>query len=93
MILAACVALVVGVVAFLLIVRPEDLPQPERESPSRIWEERKARIYENLRDLQFEYRLDKLSDADYQRTKLELQRELAGVLAELDKLAGKGTKA
>jgi hypothetical protein len=90
--IAACVALVVGVVAFLLTVRPQDLPPPEPEDPARVWEERKARIYENLRDLQFEYRLDKLSDDDYQRTKLELQRELAGVLAELDKLASKAVK-
>ena len=44
-------------------------------------------IYENLRDLQFEYRVGKLSDADYQPTKVGLQKELAGVLAEIDKLA------
>ena len=47
-------------------------------------EERKAQIYENLRDLQFEFRLGKLSDTDYQKTKLDLQRELAKVLAEID---------
>jgi len=49
-------------------------------------EERKAAIYENLRDLQFEYRLDKLSDADYQATKLELQKDLAQVMAETDRI-------
>jgi hypothetical protein len=32
----------------------------------------------------------KLSDADYQQTKLGLQKELAAVLAEIDRL--KGTK-
>jgi DNA repair exonuclease SbcCD ATPase subunit len=37
-----------------------------------------------LRDLQFEFRVGKLSDADYQKTKLDLQRELAKVLAEID---------
>jgi hypothetical protein len=36
--------------------------------------------------LQFEYRLGKLSDTDYQTTKKDLQKELAGVLAEVDKL-------
>jgi hypothetical protein len=86
MIIAACVALIVGAIAFILLVRPSDLPPPEVDPPSRPWEERKARIYENLRDLQFEYRLGKLSDEDYQRTKSDLQKELAGVLAELDKL-------
>jgi hypothetical protein len=50
-------------------------------------EERKAAIYENLRDLQFEYRVGKLSDSDYQQTKLTLQKELAGVLAEIEETA------
>lgn len=89
MIAALSVALVAVVVLFILWVRPSDLPRPEPESPTRPWEERKARIYENLRDLQFEYRLDKLSDDDYQRTKAELQKELAVVLAEIDKLTPK----
>jgi rRNA maturation endonuclease Nob1 len=34
--------------------------------------------------MQFEYRLGKLSDEDYQQTKLALQRELAVVLAETE---------
>ena len=42
-----------------------DVPAPEPESPFRHLDERKAAIYENLRDLQFEYRVGKLSDDDY----------------------------
>jgi hypothetical protein len=80
------VALVVGAVAFILFIRPGDVPTPEPEPKDARWQERKARIYEGLRDLLFEYRLGKLSDEDYKRTKLELQKELAGVLAEIDKL-------
>ena len=49
-------------------------------------DERKAAIYDNLRDLQFEYRVGKLSDADYQLTKKDLQKELAGVMAEVDRV-------
>jgi NADH pyrophosphatase NudC (nudix superfamily) len=49
-------------------------------------DERKAAIYENLRDLQFEFRVGKLSDRDYQNTKTDLQKELAAVLAETDRL-------
>src|SRR5215471_3785464 len=75
-----------GMLAFLLLIRFRDLPQPAPISPFRHLDERKAAIYENLRDLQFEYRLDKLSDADYQATKLELQKELAKVLAETDRV-------
>jgi hypothetical protein len=87
MILIAAVVLTVGVLIFTVWVRAKDLPEPAAVSPAEHLEERKARIYENLRDLQFEYRVGKLSDADYQRTKVDLQRELAGVLAELEKLS------
>jgi hypothetical protein len=88
MVLIGAVALVVAAtVLFTLFVRNQDMPVPEAPSPTRHLEDRKAVIYENLRDLQFEYRVGKLSDVDYQATKVGLQRELAGVLAEIDKLA------
>jgi hypothetical protein len=86
MILAAAVLLTIGAVAFTLLVRSRDLPTPEPALPWEYLEMRKAQIYENLRDLQFEYRVGKLSDADYQQTKTSLQTELAGVLAEIDRL-------
>ncbi|HTA42552.1 MAG TPA: hypothetical protein VK789_08895 [Bryobacteraceae bacterium] len=73
-------------IGFLLFIRVKDIPKPAPESPFKHLEERKASIYENLRDLQFEYRLDKLSDADYQATKLELQKDLAQVMAETDRI-------
>ena len=88
MILAAAL-LTIGAIVFTLLVRASDLPVPEPVSPTRHLDQRKAAIYENLRDLQFEYRLGKLSDKDYELTKLGLQKELAAVLAEFDKLAGK----
>ncbi|SRR5579884_844994 len=91
MILGSAVVLVVAAtVVFTLFVRKQDLPQPEPVSPVQHLEERKAAIYENLRDLQFEYRVGKLSDADYQQTKIGLQKELAGVIAEIGRVrAGK----
>ena len=73
-------------VGYLVLIRPNDLPKAAPVSPFRHLDERKAAIYENLRDLQFEYRLDKLSDGDYNTTKLELQKELAKVRAEEDRL-------
>ncbi len=75
-----------AMIGFLLFIRLKDLPAPVPVSPFQHLDERKAAIYENLRDLQFEYRLDKLSDEDYQTTKLELQKELAQVMAETDKI-------
>jgi len=73
-------------VGFLLFIRSQDIPKPEPISPFQHLDERKASIYENLRDLQFEYRVNKLSDEDYQTTKLELQKELARVLADVDRI-------
>jgi hypothetical protein len=86
--LVAVVVLVVALTTlFTLFVRPSDIPPPEPVSPARHLEDRKAVIYENLRDLQFEYRVGKLSDVDYQQTKLTLQKELASVMAEIDRIA------
>ena len=86
MIIAITCIVAIAVIAFILGVRPKDIPEPEPVSPFQHLDERKAAIYENLRDLQFEYRLGKLSDVDYQSTKKDLQKELARVLAEVDKL-------
>lgn len=84
MVFAVAVLLALGSIAFTLIVRGKDVPEAPAISPTAHLEQRKAQIYENLRDLQFEYRLGKLSDEDYQKTKVDLQRELAKVLAEID---------
>jgi len=86
MIIAVTCLVAIAVIAFILTVRPKDLPEPEPVSPFAHLDDRKAAIYENLRDLQFEYRVGKLSDADYQQVKQDLQKELAQVMAEVDKL-------
>jgi hypothetical protein len=86
MIIAIASLIAVGAIVFILTVRSRDLPEPEPVSPFEHLDERKAAIYENLRDLQFEYRVGKLSDEDYQQTKKDLQRELAAVMAEVDRV-------
>ena len=86
MLIAAAVLLIVVTVFYTFSVRAKDMPAPEPVSPTRHLDERRAAIYENLRDLQFEYRVGKLSDADYQQTKIGLQKELAGVLGEIERV-------
>ena len=86
MIIAITCVISIVVIVFVLGVRPKDLPEPEPVSPFAYLDERKAAIYDNLRDLQFEYRVGKLSDSDYQLTKRDLQKELAGVMAEVDRV-------
>ena len=48
--------------------------------------ERKDAVYENLRDLNFEYKAGKVPDADYQSLKSSLQDEAATILAEIARL-------
>src|SRR5579864_6169296 len=93
MVFAVAVLLVVGAIMFTLFVRSQDLPEAPPVSPTAHLEQRKAQIYENLRDLNFEFRVGKLSDADYQKTKLDLQSELAKVLAEIDSVQPVKAKA
>ena len=84
MIVAVAILLALGALFFTLFVRAKDIPEPLPVSPIQHLEDRKQAIYDNLRDLQFEYRLGKLSDEDYRQTKQALQKELAMVLAETE---------
>ncbi len=84
MIEVAALTLTAAALGFVLFVRQRDVPEPIPVSPVQHLEDRKQAIYDNLRDLQFEYRLGKLSDEDYRETKLALQKELAVVLSETE---------
>jgi hypothetical protein len=48
--------------------------------------ERKDAVYENLRDLNFEYKAGKVPDVDYQSLKSSLRDEAATILAEIARL-------
>src|SRR5512137_934401 len=47
---------------------------------------RKAVIYSNLKDLQFEYRMGRLGDADFHRLDAGFKSEAAEILHRLDRL-------
>lgn len=51
--------------------------------------ERKEVIYDNLRDLNFEYQAGKYPEEDYAEQRNALENEAAVVLAELDLLEGR----
>lgn len=63
---------------------------PEKTRASYL-RERKEAVYENLRDLNFEYKAGKVPDADYQSLKSSLQDEAATLLAEIARLESKTT--
>ena len=84
----ACAALAIATILFVFNVRLDasDLA-PHRTMLDQLLERRDA-IYENLRDLRFEFRAGKFSEADYEETKQSLELEAARVLAEMDRLTG-----
>ena len=63
------------------------LPQLEKTRLDYL-RERKDVIYDNLRDLNFEFRAGKFPEEDYGRQRAELEHEAAGVLAEMETLGG-----
>jgi hypothetical protein len=84
----ACALLAAATIVFIFMVQPEDSDSaPHRTKLDQLLERRDA-IYENLRDLRFEYRAGKFSEADYEETKQLLEVEAARVLSEMDQLTG-----
>lgn len=86
MIIVACICLLWTAALAWWVFSAEDEPQVDAlaEARLRAMEERKKAIYDNLKDLHFEYLAGKLSDADYQRTRKMLESEAAGVVADLE---------
>jgi hypothetical protein len=84
----ACGLLAAATIIFVFSVRPDPSDSaPHRTKLDQLMERRDA-IYENMRDLRFEFRAGKFSEADYQETKQSLDLEAARVLAEMDQLTG-----
>jgi hypothetical protein len=84
----ACAALALATIFFVFNVRLDasDLA-PHRTTLDQLMERRNV-IYENLRDLRFEFRAGKFSETDYEETKQVLELEAARVLADMDRLTG-----
>src|SRR5258707_3618991 len=85
-VLGACLALAVAVVLFIFYIQPDasDLA-PHRTKLDQLLEKRDT-IYDNLRDLRFEYRSGKYSEGDFEAMKTALENEAALVLAEIDQV-------
>ena len=85
-VLGACLALAVAVVLFVFYIQPDasDLA-PHRTKLDQLLERRDT-IYDNLRDLRFEYRSGKYSEGDFEAMKTALENEAALVLAEIDQV-------
>ncbi len=91
-VLGACFALAAATVLFIFYIQPDisDLA-PHRSKLDQLMERRDA-IYDNLRDLRFEYRAGKYSEADFEAMKNAMETEAALVLAEIDQVTEAGVK-
>ncbi len=84
----ACALLAAAALVFIFNVRLDASDStPHRTKLDQLMDRRDA-IYDNLRDLRFEYRAGKFSEQDYEETKQSLEIEAARVLAEMDLLTG-----
>jgi hypothetical protein len=91
-VLGACFALGLAVVVFIFFIQADasDLA-PHRGKLDQLLERRDT-IYDNLRDLRFEYRAGKYSEGDYEAMKTSLELEAARVLLEIDQVTESQTK-
>jgi len=87
-ILIACLVLAAATVFFIFGVRVEPSDAMEHRTKLDQLLERRDAIYDNLRDLRFEFRAGKYSEADYEEIKQSLEIEAARVLADMDRLTG-----
>jgi len=85
-VLGACLALAIATILFIFYIQPDasDLA-PHRSKLDQLLERRDT-IYDNLRDLRFEFRSRKYSEGDYEAMKSSLETEAAVVLAEIDRV-------
>ena len=68
------------------IFSPAELETSEEKTRLGYLYERKEQIYENLRDLNFEFKAGKLSDEDFQGMRNSMEQEAAAVLSEIDQI-------
>lgn len=84
----ACVALTAAVLIFVFMIEPDAGDSaPHRSRLDQLFEKRDT-VYDNLRDLKFEYRSGKFAEADFEAMKQTLETEAAVVLAEIETVTG-----
>jgi len=85
-VLGACLALALATGLFIFYIQPDasDLA-PHRSKLDQLLERRDT-LYDNLRDLRFEFRSGKYAENDFEAMKISLENEAAQVLAEIDQV-------
>ena len=88
-ILVPCFVLLIGCVVYIFSPQTQLSSAPVHEKTRLDYlRERKDVIYDNLRDLNFEFRAGKFPEEDYARQREALETEAAHVLGEMETLGG-----
>jgi hypothetical protein len=82
----ACLALAAATALFIFYIRPDASDLAPRRSKLDQLMERRDTLYDNLRDLRFEFRSGKYAENDYEAMKTSLENEAAMTLAEIDQI-------
>ncbi|MFY9561711.1 MAG: hypothetical protein WAQ52_15870 [Terriglobales bacterium] len=77
-----CAAMTVLALCYVFFFPGEVYAGPEKTRLMYL-RERKEAVYDNLRDLNFEYKAGKVPDADYQSMRASLEEEAAAIMAEI----------
>ena len=79
-----CILFAVSLLTYIFM--PSPVEHAEEKTRLAFLYERKDVIYENLRDLNFEYKAGKLSDDDFLPMRTSMEEEAAACLAEIEML-------
>jgi len=71
---------------FYVFYLPSTLHVGPEQTRAMFLRERKDAVYENLRDLNFEYKAGKLPESDFLSMKSSLEDEAAAILAEIERI-------
>src|SRR5450432_2716893 len=85
-VLGACFALAAATLIFIFYIQADASDLAPRRTRLDQLLERRDSIYDNLRDLRFEFRSGKYAESDFESMKTALENEAAVVLAEIDQV-------
>ena len=80
-----CCIFAAGVLIYVFLPNRDTDTGTEKTRVAYLYE-RKEVVYENLRDLNFEFKAGKFTQADYDAMRVSMEAEAARILAEIDML-------
>lgn len=83
--LLAGLAMLIGLFYYVFFTADDTAASTEKTRLAFL-RERKDVVYENLRDLSFEFNAGKIAEPDYQSLRASLEHEAAAILSEIERL-------